>query len=162
MLQDLYGVGARKFSVVSTSLVGCCPSQRLIAHNLQDPKATDKYGCLAALNNLSSQLYPMFATMLQDLSGELPGMNYSLVDSIKMVEWVLENPSTPSFSNEHQAQLLPQKFLRLCSVTKISYRILRVRLPRNGPFCMRNGSGVIEINEETVRLGINPIQPNKA
>ncbi|XP_066343594.1 GDSL esterase/lipase At4g16230-like [Miscanthus floridulus] len=97
-LRDLYGVGARKFSVVSTSLVGCCPSQRFIAHNLQDPKATDKYGCLAAPNNLSSQLYPMFATMLEDISGELPGMNYSLVDSIKMVESVLEKPSTPSFN----------------------------------------------------------------
>jgi hypothetical protein len=106
MLQDLYGAGARKFSVVGTSLVGCCPSQRFIAHNLHDPKASDKHGCLAALNNLSSQLSPMFAAMLQDLSGELPGMNYSLADSIKMVEFVLENPSTPSLSNERQAQLL--------------------------------------------------------
>lgn len=97
-LRDLYGAGARKFSVVGTSLVGCCPSQRFIAHNLQDPKASDKHGCLAALNNLSSQLSPMFAAMLQDLSGELPGMNYSLADSIKMVEFVLENPSTPSLN----------------------------------------------------------------
>jgi len=107
-LQDLYDVGARKFSVVSTSLVGCCPSQRLIAHRLQDPKgAIDEYGCLAPLNSLSYQLYPMFAAMLQDLSVELPGMNYSLANSTKMAEWVLETPASEptSLSNERQAQL---------------------------------------------------------
>ncbi|OQU82133.1 hypothetical protein SORBI_3006G178300 [Sorghum bicolor] len=101
-LRDLYDVGARKFSVVSTSLVGCCPSQRLIAHRLQDPKgAIDEYGCLAPLNSLSYQLYPMFAAMLQDLSVELPGMNYSLANSTKMAEWVLETPaSEPTSLND--------------------------------------------------------------
>jgi len=36
-----------------------------------------------------------------------------------------------------------------------------VRLPWNGPFRARNGSSIIEISEETVRPGINPIQPNE-
>ncbi|KAJ1272287.1 hypothetical protein BS78_06G190600 [Paspalum vaginatum] len=94
-LKDLYRAGAKKFCVVSPSLVGCCPSQRA---TVGDPKDRDKYGCLAVLNNLSSQLYPMFATMLQDLSLELPGMNYSFVDTIKLVDSVLENPSTPSYN----------------------------------------------------------------
>jgi hypothetical protein len=107
MLQDLYGAGARKFSVVSTSLLGCCPSQRAIANDPNDPKGTDKYGCFAALNNLSSQLLPMFAAMLQDLSRELHGMKYSFVDMIKMADWIIESPSTPSYSNQRQAQHLP-------------------------------------------------------
>lgn len=94
-LKDLYGAGAKKFSVVSPPLVGCCPSQRALA---TDPKDLDNFGCLAVPNNLSSQLYPMFATMLHDLSLELPGMNYSFVDSIKMTAWVLNNPSTPTYN----------------------------------------------------------------
>lgn len=88
--------------------MGCCPSQLAIAHDPSNPKGIDKYGCFAALNNLSGQLYPMFDAMLQGLSQELPGMNYSLVNSIKMAEWVFESPATPTYSNNrHQAQLLP-------------------------------------------------------
>ncbi|XP_062224886.1 GDSL esterase/lipase At5g55050-like [Phragmites australis] len=94
-LKDLYGAGAKKFSVVSPSLLGCCPSQRLVA---QDRKDVDKYGCFGSANNLSNQLYPMIASMLHDLSLELPGMNYSLVDSIRMVEWVFHSPSAPSYN----------------------------------------------------------------
>jgi hypothetical protein len=93
--------------VVSTSLLGCCPSKRAIANDPNDPKGTDKYGCFAALNNLSSQLLPMFAAMLQDLSRELHGMKYSFVDMIKMADWIIESPSTPSYSNQRQAQHLP-------------------------------------------------------
>ncbi|CAL5030577.1 unnamed protein product [Urochloa decumbens] len=97
-LKDLYGAGARKFSVVSPSLVGCCPSQRLIAHDPKNPRDVDKYGCFAAANDLSRQLYPMIASMLHDLSLELPGMSYSLADSVKMVESVFNNTTTPSYN----------------------------------------------------------------
>ncbi|KAG2567995.1 GDSL esterase/lipase At5g55050-like [Panicum virgatum] len=97
-LMDLYGAGAKKFSVVSPSLVGCCPSQRAIAHDPKNPRDVDKFGCFAAANNLSWQLYPMIATMLHDLCLELPGMNYSLVDSIKIVEWVFYNTVIPNYN----------------------------------------------------------------
>ncbi|KAJ1272288.1 hypothetical protein BS78_06G190700 [Paspalum vaginatum] len=90
-----YAVGARKFSVVSPSLVGCCPSQRKIAHD--DPKDVDKYGCLGTANNLSRQLQPMVASMLHDLSLELPRMNYSLGDAVGMAKWVFQSPSTPAY-----------------------------------------------------------------
>ncbi|WVZ86735.1 hypothetical protein U9M48_033473 [Paspalum notatum var. saurae] len=95
-VKELYGVGAKKFSVVSPSLVGCCPSQRKIAHD--DPKDVDKYGCLGTANNLSRQLQPMVASMLHDLSLELPGMNYSLGDAVGMAEWVFKSPSTPAYN----------------------------------------------------------------
>nr|XP_034606050.1 GDSL esterase/lipase At5g55050-like [Setaria viridis]TKW05956.1 hypothetical protein SEVIR_7G210300v2 [Setaria viridis] len=97
-LKDLYGAGAKKFSVVSPSLLGCCPSQRLIAHDPKNPRDVDEHGCFAAANDLSRRLYPMIASMLQDLSLELPGMNYSLVDSIKMVEWLFNNTATPNYN----------------------------------------------------------------
>lgn len=92
--------------MVSTTLVGCCPSQRALAQNRNE--STDEHGCFAAPNILSGQLYPMFDAMLQDLSGELAGMNYSFADSIKMAEFVFKTPSMPPrFSNQHQPQLLP-------------------------------------------------------
>ncbi|GJN02072.1 hypothetical protein PR202_ga19390 [Eleusine coracana subsp. coracana] len=94
-LKDLYGAGAKRFSVLSPSLVGCCPSQRLIA---QKSKDVDQYGCLGAGNNLSRQLYPMLASMLHDLSLQMPGMNYSLVDSIRMAEFIFNNTHTPAYN----------------------------------------------------------------
>jgi hypothetical protein len=98
----LYGAGARKFSVVSPSLVGCCPTQRLIANRT---KEMDQFRCLAPANNLSSALYPMINSMLQDLRAQLPGMNYSLADSIGMVESLLNSTQTPG--NKSCNQLKP-------------------------------------------------------
>ncbi|CAN6268894.1 unnamed protein product [Urochloa humidicola] len=97
-IKDLYAAGAKKFSVVSPSLVGCCPSQRAIAHDPRGPKATDKYGCLGSANNLSRQLYPMIASMMQDLSLELPCMNYSLGNAVGMAEFVFNSPRTQAFN----------------------------------------------------------------
>ncbi|KAL6882630.1 hypothetical protein ACP4OV_011320 [Aristida adscensionis] len=93
-LKDLYSVGARRFSVVSPSLVGCCPSQRLIGKKRND---LDKFGCLGMANNLSTQLNPMIASMLHNLSAELSGMSYSLGDSIAMAEWVFTSSHTPAY-----------------------------------------------------------------
>uniref|UniRef100_A0A8R7PIS6 GDSL esterase/lipase n=1 Tax=Triticum urartu TaxID=4572 RepID=A0A8R7PIS6_TRIUA len=85
-LQELYAVGARKFSIVSPSLVGCCPSQRAVA--LTHDNDTDQFNCFGAANKLSRQLYPLIDSMLQGLNADLDGMNYSLSDSVKMAEMV--------------------------------------------------------------------------
>ncbi|KAL6652230.1 hypothetical protein ACP70R_011155 [Stipagrostis hirtigluma subsp. patula] len=89
-LKGLYGAGARRFSVVSPSLVGCCPSQRAVARkgNAHD---VDEFGCFGEANGLSGRLYPMIESMLQGLVAELPGMNYSLGDSIGMAKSVINN-----------------------------------------------------------------------
>ncbi|PUZ48436.1 hypothetical protein GQ55_7G245100 [Panicum hallii var. hallii] len=98
-IKDLYAAGARKFSVVSPSLVGCCPSQRALAHDpSKGPIGVDKFGCLGAANNLSRQLHPMVADMLQGLSLELPRMNYSLGDAVGMADFVFNSPSTPAYN----------------------------------------------------------------
>ena len=95
--QDLYAAGARKFGVLSPSLVGCCPLQRKVAKDYGD---VDQLGCLGTANHLSRQLYPMIAAMLQGLSLELPRMNYSLGDAVGMAEFVFKSPSTPAYSNQ--------------------------------------------------------------
>ncbi|KAF7010431.1 hypothetical protein CFC21_024846 [Triticum aestivum] len=86
-LEDLHAAGARKFSIISPALVGCCPSQRAIAKKHDD---IDEFGCFGAANNLSRQLYPMLASMLQDLSRDRAGMNYSVCDSATMAEMIFK------------------------------------------------------------------------
>ncbi|KAF7003029.1 hypothetical protein CFC21_018412 [Triticum aestivum] len=85
-LQELYALGARKFSIVSPSLVGCCPSQRAAA--LQHDNDLDELHCFRPANNLSKRLYTLLASTLQDLGGDLDGMHYSLCDSAGMAEGV--------------------------------------------------------------------------
>ncbi|KAL5650320.1 hypothetical protein ACJX0J_041129, partial [Zea mays] len=91
-VKDLYAAGATKFSVVSPSLVGCCPSQRKVARDSHD---LDELGCLRAANNLSGQLYLMIGSMLRNLSQELPGMKYSLGDAIGMARWIFAHARRP-------------------------------------------------------------------
>nr|CAB3487930.1 unnamed protein product [Digitaria exilis] len=87
-IKALYAAGATKFGVLSPSLVGCCPLQRALAKEFN---VSDQSGCLGVANNLSQQLYPMIASMLQDLSLELPDMSYSLGDAIGMAGFVFKN-----------------------------------------------------------------------
>ncbi|RCV34937.1 hypothetical protein SETIT_7G198400v2 [Setaria italica] len=95
-VKDLYAAGATKFSVLSPSLVGCCPFQRAVAKKFNGSE--QQSGCLGLANNLSRQLHPMIASMLQDLSLELPGMNYSLGDAIEMAEFVFKRPRTRDYN----------------------------------------------------------------
>ncbi|KAK1684633.1 hypothetical protein QYE76_045481 [Lolium multiflorum] len=87
-LQELYAAGARKFSIVSPSLVGCCPSQRSAGWLKDD---LDGYYCFGTANSLSRQLYHMLLSMLQDLSAGLAGMNFSICDSAAMADSVFNS-----------------------------------------------------------------------
>ncbi|KAK1684631.1 hypothetical protein QYE76_045479 [Lolium multiflorum] len=94
-LQELYAAGARKFSIVSPSMVGCCPSQRFAGAAKKD---LDGYRCFGTANDLSRQLYPKLHSMLQDLSADLAGMNYSICHSAAMAETVLKHAASPTLS----------------------------------------------------------------
>jgi hypothetical protein len=95
ILQDLYAAGARKFSIVSPSMVGCCPSQRLVGAMKKD---LDGYRCFSTANDLSRQLYPMLLSILQDLSVDLAGFSYSICDSAAMAESLLKGAVSPTMS----------------------------------------------------------------
>jgi phospholipase/lecithinase/hemolysin len=94
-LQELYAVGARKFSIVSPSMVGCCPTQRYAGATKKD---LDGYRCFGTANDLSRQLYTKLHSMLQDLSVDLAGMNYSICDSAAMAETVLKHAASPTLN----------------------------------------------------------------
>jgi hypothetical protein len=96
----------------------------------------DQYGCLGAANNPSRQLHPMIASMLHDLSAEISRMNYSLVDTIKMAEFIFNNNSTPNYSNPPISSVLetlraedPKKvidFFLSADFTVLRHGVLRV------------------------------------
>ncbi|RZC45050.1 hypothetical protein C5167_038006 [Papaver somniferum] len=89
-LRDLYKLGARKFGIVSTPLIGCCPSQRSL-------NATG--GCLEILNEYSLAFYSMMGKMLVDLSCELKEMKYSFANAYEMVANIMDNPIPYGFKN---------------------------------------------------------------
>ncbi|XP_047063962.1 GDSL esterase/lipase At5g45670-like [Lolium rigidum] len=96
-LQELYAAGARKFSIVSPSLVGCCPSQRFAGWLKDD---LDGYYCFGTANSLSRQLYRMLLSILQDLSAGLADMNFSICDSAAMADSVFNSTvSAPDTMN---------------------------------------------------------------
>uniref|UniRef100_A0A0E0K3D9 GDSL esterase/lipase n=1 Tax=Oryza punctata TaxID=4537 RepID=A0A0E0K3D9_ORYPU len=92
-VRALYRLGARKFSVVSITPLGCTPSQR--ARRLSEGGTR---GCYGPINTLSLRTYSMLAASLRDLADELPGMAYSLSDSFAMVSFIFANPRTNAWS----------------------------------------------------------------
>jgi hypothetical protein len=94
-VRALYRLGARKFSVVSITPLGCTPSQR--ARRLSEDGTR---GCYGPINTLSLRSYPTLAASLRDLADELPGMAYSLSDSFAMVSFIFANPRTNAWSNQ--------------------------------------------------------------
>ncbi|XP_006648921.1 GDSL esterase/lipase At1g29660-like [Oryza brachyantha] len=93
-VRALYRLGARKFSIVSITPLGCTPSQR--ARRLS--QGGTRGGCFGPINTLSLRSYPMLAASLRDLADELPGMAYSLSDSFTMVSFIIANPRTNAWS----------------------------------------------------------------
>ncbi|EAZ24130.1 GDSL esterase/lipase At5g55050 [Oryza sativa Japonica Group] len=92
-VRALYRLGARKFSVVSITPLGCTPSQR--ARRLSEDGTR---GCYGPINTLSLRSYPTLAASLRDLADELPSMAYSLSDSFAMVSFIFANPRTNAWS----------------------------------------------------------------
>uniref|UniRef100_A0A0D9VJA1 GDSL esterase/lipase n=1 Tax=Leersia perrieri TaxID=77586 RepID=A0A0D9VJA1_9ORYZ len=92
-VRALYRLGARKFSVVSITPLGCTPSQRALRLSQGGMR-----GCHGLINILALRSYPMLAASLRDLAGELPGMAYSLSDSFAMVSFIFANPRTNDWS----------------------------------------------------------------
>ncbi|MCL7029257.1 hypothetical protein MKW94_013464, partial [Papaver nudicaule] len=82
-LRDLYKLGARKFGIVSTPLIGCCPSKRSL--NVTG-------GCLDILNEYSLAFYTTMGHMLIDLSCELKEMKYSFANAYEMVANIMDDP----------------------------------------------------------------------
>ncbi|KAG6386386.1 hypothetical protein SASPL_155285 [Salvia splendens] len=83
----LYGLGARKFGIISVPPVGCCPFSRLIQLNLTATK-----GCFPPMNDLAQAFHLALDGLLLNISSELPGMKYSLGNTFNMTLDVINTP----------------------------------------------------------------------
>ncbi|KAK3412784.1 hypothetical protein EUGRSUZ_I01477, partial [Eucalyptus grandis] len=82
-LKTLWGLGARKFGIISVPPIGCCPSQRVLSGTGE---------CLEVLNELAIAFHSNLGDMLKKLSSEYEGMKYSLGNAYNMAMDVIVNP----------------------------------------------------------------------
>ncbi|XP_047965317.1 GDSL esterase/lipase At5g55050-like [Salvia hispanica] len=90
-IKALYGLGARKFGIISIPPVGCCPFSRLIQLNL-----TGTNGCFPPMNELAQAFHLALDGLLLHISSELPGMKYSLGNTFNMTLDVINRPRNSS------------------------------------------------------------------
>ncbi|CAA6675882.1 unnamed protein product [Spirodela intermedia] len=89
-LVTLYDLGARKFSVLGTTVIGCIPSLRL------------RFGggkCVEEINNLSRQFNKATQIVLRDLASTLKGFSYSFINTYDFISLVLSEPLNYGFTD---------------------------------------------------------------
>ncbi|XP_020178207.1 GDSL esterase/lipase At4g28780 [Aegilops tauschii subsp. strangulata] len=95
-ITDLYGMGARKFGIISPGPVGCVPRVRLL-------NATG--ACNDGMNRLTVGLAAAFKSGLATTLSptRLPGLTYSLADSFAGTRANFDNPQAAGFMNADSA-----------------------------------------------------------
>ncbi|KAK2408738.1 GDSL esterase/lipase [Trifolium repens] len=83
-LRNLYGLGARKFGILSVAPIGCCPAVT----------SANGGNCVKPLNDLAIVFYKATQAVLQKLSSELEDFEYSLANTFAMTSALLNSPST--------------------------------------------------------------------
>ncbi|XP_050367734.1 GDSL esterase/lipase At5g55050-like [Argentina anserina] len=90
-LQRIHSLGARKFVILGTGPVGCCPARR-----------KEKTGeCNELGNSISAKYSDGLKSMMQQLKPAL-GINYSFFETYGIFRNIIQNPSSYGF-NETQA-----------------------------------------------------------
>ena len=84
-LKTMYNLGARKFAMVGTGAVGCCPSQR-------KKKSTGE--CNEEANYQSVKYNEQLKSLLQELKTELKGMSYSYFDTYAVLLNLIQKPDS--------------------------------------------------------------------
>ena len=82
-VQELYGMGARKFGVINVGQIGCAPLQRL-----QSPAGA----CADAVNALAAGFDGALRSLLAGLPHGLPGLAYSLGDLYGLMQATIADP----------------------------------------------------------------------
>ncbi|KAH6767278.1 hypothetical protein C2S52_018261 [Perilla frutescens var. hirtella] len=83
----LYGLGARKFGIISVPPVGCCPFSRLVQLNY-----TGNTDCFQPMNDFAQAFHLALDGLLINISSQLPGMKYSLGNTYNMTMDVINMP----------------------------------------------------------------------
>ncbi|CAL5050229.1 unnamed protein product [Urochloa decumbens] len=90
-IMDLYTLGARKFAIISVGLAGCLPVARVL----------DAAGaCADDRNQLAAGFNDALRSLLTSLAARLPGLTYSVADSLGlMVDTFADPPEASGFTD---------------------------------------------------------------
>ncbi|CAN6181586.1 unnamed protein product [Urochloa humidicola] len=89
-IQELHGLGARKFAIINLGLLGCVPAVRVL----------DAAGsCAGGLNNLAAGFDAALRPMLAGLAARLQGMVYSLADSFGLTQDTFAHPEASGYTD---------------------------------------------------------------
>ncbi|KAI3977399.1 hypothetical protein MKX01_000312 [Papaver californicum] len=91
-LKRMYNLGARKFAILGTALIGCCPSLR---------KETGL--CNEGANSLSLEFNNRVVSLLQELKTELLDINYSFFFTYNLVLEFISQPAQHGFTEVQSA-----------------------------------------------------------
>ncbi|CAN6192564.1 unnamed protein product [Urochloa humidicola] len=89
-ITKLYGMGARKFSVMNVGQIGCAPVERV-----QSPTGA----CAQGTNTLAAGFNVALGGLLATLQHRLPGLAYSFGDLYGLMQAIIADPRADGLSN---------------------------------------------------------------
>lgn len=113
-MQRVYELGARKYSIMGTGPIGCCPQQR----------GNTISGECSAIANAVSVLYEnRVALLLQRMKSELGNMSYSFFNSSSLLMEYIEKPDIFGFSEVKEAccGIGPSKIIGCLPISMLCY-----------------------------------------
>ncbi|KAL2893678.1 hypothetical protein RDABS01_009587 [Bienertia sinuspersici] len=89
-LKRLYSVGARNLALLTVYPIGCTP---VVMEETRSPK------CVHLVNQAAHYFNVQLKLLLDDLKRKLPGFNFVLVNTYKIIRDIIKNPAARGFSN---------------------------------------------------------------
>ncbi|XP_077210441.1 GDSL esterase/lipase At4g16230-like [Tasmannia lanceolata] len=129
-LKRLYGLGGRKFVLLSVQALGCVPVVR------NRPGASGN--CIEAINDAALLFNSYLKILVDEIKPEMPGSNLVLVNCYKIIKDIVDNPSPTGFEETGKP---------CCEVSLSS---------GNGILCTRGGSTCIDRRAHVFFDGLHP------
>ncbi|XP_021748369.1 GDSL esterase/lipase At5g08460-like [Chenopodium quinoa] len=86
-LKRLYNLGARNFLLLSVYPLGC------------SPVVSKGQGCLPGPNDVITIFYDQLISMVNQVKPQLPGSNFIVINSVKIITDIINNANSIGFSN---------------------------------------------------------------
>ncbi|PKI54294.1 hypothetical protein CRG98_025309 [Punica granatum] len=131
-LQKLYGLGARKFVLISVNPIGCYPYVKASRPMVR--------GCVQSMNRAARLFNSNLVSLANDLPARLPHSHFVVVNSYKIMREILKNPTPKGFTNTEEP---------CCEVPSMAQG-------GNGILCRRGGSTCSNRSSYAFFDGIHP------
>ncbi|KAL5559984.1 hypothetical protein UlMin_036195 [Ulmus minor] len=89
-IKKLYGLGGRKFVLMSINPIGCSPMVKMV-------RPREKDGCVQGLNRAAHLFNTHLKSMVDILEAEMPGSSFVFLNSYKIIRAIIKYPSLQGF-----------------------------------------------------------------